>query len=47
MTWLTPRRLKMATISIFVAAFGVSSIGLSGSSVAKPAARHAAIAHRH
>jgi hypothetical protein len=30
-TWLTPRRLRAATIALFVAAFGVSSITLSGS----------------
>ena len=29
-TWLTPRRLKAATIALFVVAFAVSSIGLSG-----------------
>jgi hypothetical protein len=31
MTWLTPRRMRAATIALFVAAFGVSSVGLSGS----------------
>ena len=36
MTWLTPRRMKAATVALFVAAFGVSSIGISGSSSAAP-----------
>ena len=31
MTWLTPERLRAATIALFVAAFGFSSITLSGS----------------
>jgi hypothetical protein len=30
-TWLTPKRLRAATIALFVAAFGFSSITLSGS----------------
>ena len=30
-TWLTPRRLKAATVTIMVGAFGVASLGLSGS----------------
>ncbi len=34
MTWLTPRRLRAATLALFVAAFGISSFGLSGSSTA-------------
>jgi hypothetical protein len=34
MTWLTPKRLRAATLMLFVAAFGVSSFGLSGSSTA-------------
>jgi hypothetical protein len=42
MTWLTPRRVRAATIALFVAAFGVSSIGLSGST---PAPHHAPAAH--
>ena len=37
-TWLTPRRLRAATIALFVAAFGFSSITLSGS--APPAQSH-------
>jgi hypothetical protein len=31
MTWLSAKRLKAATAVLIVAAFGVSSIGLSGS----------------
>jgi hypothetical protein len=31
-TWMTPARLKRVTLALFVAAFGVSSIGISGSS---------------
>lgn len=45
MTWLTPKRLRAATLALFVAAFGISSIGLSGSTTAPghtPAAHHAA-----
>jgi hypothetical protein len=30
-TWLTPKRLRAATIALFVAAFGIASVGLSGS----------------
>jgi hypothetical protein len=30
-TWLTPKRLKRATIAAFVAAAIVSSVGISGS----------------
>jgi hypothetical protein len=32
LTWLTPRRMRAATIAMFVAATLVSSIGISGSS---------------
>jgi hypothetical protein len=32
MPWLTPKRIKAATIALFIAAFGFSTIGLSGSS---------------
>jgi hypothetical protein len=31
LTWLTPRRLRTATITLFVAAFAISAVGLSGS----------------
>jgi hypothetical protein len=34
-TWLTPRRLKAATIALFTAAFGFSSLTISGSSTAQ------------
>ncbi len=37
MTWLTPERLRAATIALFVAAFAFSSIDLSGST---PPAQH-------
>ncbi len=30
-TWLTPKRLRAVTIALFVAAFGFSSVTLSGS----------------
>jgi hypothetical protein len=30
-TWLTPRRLRAATIALMAAAFAVSTIGISGS----------------
>lgn len=30
LTWLTPRRLRAATVALFVVAFAVSSIGLAG-----------------
>jgi hypothetical protein len=36
--WLTPARLRATTIALFVAAFGISSVGLSGST---PPAHHA------
>ena len=45
MTWLTPTRMKAMTVALFIAAFGVSSIGLSGSSSAPaqpPPAAHIA-----
>ena len=34
LSWLTPRRLRTATIALFVAAFLVSTIGISGSGAA-------------
>jgi hypothetical protein len=40
LTWLTPKRMRTATVALFVAAFGISSIGLSGSTPA-PAKRAA------
>jgi hypothetical protein len=45
LTWLTPQRLKFATIILFVAAFAVSSVGISGST-APARAVHAATQHR-
>jgi hypothetical protein len=39
MTWLTPERIRAATIVLFVVAFVVSSVALSGST---PAPHHAA-----
>jgi hypothetical protein len=38
-TWLTPKRIKAATVALFVAAFGFSAIGLS-SSTSTGAATH-------
>ena len=29
--WLTPKRLRAVTVALMVAAFGVSTVGLSGS----------------
>ncbi len=40
-TWLTPRRMKVATIGAMSAAFAISTIGLSGST----ASQHRAAAH--
>ena len=36
LTWLTPRRLRAATITLFIAAALVSSVGLSGSTPGHP-----------
>jgi hypothetical protein len=36
LTWLTPKRLKAATVALFVAAFGFSTIGLTSSTSARP-----------
>jgi hypothetical protein len=43
LTWLTPKRMRAATVTMFIVAAGVSSVGLSGSStpLPKPAAQHA------
>jgi hypothetical protein len=38
-TWLTPRRMKVATIGAMSAAFAISTVGLSGST---PSQRRAA-----
>lgn len=44
LTWLTPGRMKAVTAALLVAAFAVSSIGLSGSTrpPAAAAAQHRA-----
>jgi hypothetical protein len=48
MTWLTPRRMRAATVTMFVVAGGVSTIGLSGSSASPPRpAPHHVSAHAH
>jgi hypothetical protein len=36
MTWLTPRRMRVATATLVIAAAGTSTIGLSGSSKPPP-----------
>ena len=40
LSWLTPQRLRAATVGLFVAAFGFASLTISGSTAATP--RHAA-----
>jgi hypothetical protein len=45
-TWLTPKRLKRATVVAFVAAVLVSSVGLSGSTQPSTAKSGAAVAHQ-
>jgi hypothetical protein len=42
LTWLTPRRMKAATIALFAVAALVASVGLSGSSAPAtgPASSH-------
>jgi hypothetical protein len=40
-TWLTPRRMKAATVGAVSAAFAVSTVGLSGSTPS----RHAPTGH--
>lgn len=47
LTWLTPRRIRMATIALFVAAFGISSVGLSGSTPAQHAPHAIQVSHLH
>jgi hypothetical protein len=42
-TWLTPRRMRVATIGVMSAAFAISTVGLSGSTPSPHAAtKHAA-----
>ena len=43
LTWLTPRRLRAATVALFVAGALVPSVVISGST--KPAHPHQAAAH--
>jgi hypothetical protein len=43
-TWLTPRRLRAATVALMVAAFAVSTIGLSGSTSRPASTRSSAAA---
>ncbi len=42
LAWLTPRRMRALTLAAMCAAGLVSTVGLSGSSAAAPAAQHAA-----
>jgi hypothetical protein len=46
LTWLTPRRFKAATVAVFVAAFGFSTVGLSSSSSAHSGSGSAVSASR-
>lgn len=49
LTWLTPKRMRVVTIALVVAAFAVSSVGISGSTSAPAAhrvAEPAAAVHR-
>jgi hypothetical protein len=43
LTWLTPRRMRALTAALLVAAFAISSVGISGST-APPHPAHAAAA---
>jgi len=38
LTWLTPRRMRVVTVALLVAAFAISSVGISSST---PPPRHA------
>jgi hypothetical protein len=40
MGWLTPKRLRIVTVALFVVATLVSSVGLSGSTKPGPPATH-------
>jgi hypothetical protein len=40
LTWLTPKRLRAATIALFVAGTLVSTVGLSGSTKGHDALAH-------
>jgi hypothetical protein len=39
-TWLTPRRMRVATVGVMSAAFAVSTVGLSGSTPAPHTSAH-------
>jgi hypothetical protein len=43
-TWLTPRRMRVATIGVMSAALAVSTVGLSGSTPAPHMSGHHATA---
>jgi hypothetical protein len=43
-TWLTPRRMRVATIGVMSAAFAVSTVGLTGSTPTAHTATHHATA---
>jgi hypothetical protein len=47
MTWLTPKRLRIATAALFVAAAIISSVGLSGSATPAHTASHHSPAQAH
>jgi hypothetical protein len=44
LTWLTPRLMRVVTIALIVAAFAVSSVGISGSTPPPQPAHQAAAA---
>ena len=44
LTWLTPKRMKAVTIGLVVAAFAISSVGISGSTPPPSHPHHAATA---
>ncbi len=44
LTWLTPRRMRAVTIGLLIAAFAISSVGISSST---PPPAQAPTGHRH
>jgi hypothetical protein len=47
LTWLTPKRMKAVTITLVVAAFAISSVGISSSTPPpKPTHQPAAVSSR-
>jgi hypothetical protein len=46
-TWLTPKRMKVATIGVFTTATLASSVAFSGSSAPPAAQPHHALAANH